>query len=126
MKQVDLKAMSSFPLDQINGSLQDIPDKWRQLDGQKVILYGEMWDSRYAGDSDVRAFQLCYSIAKCCFSGPPQVLHFVNSVVPPGTSLGSYSNLVKVTGVLHVNPIKSEGKLSSIYQLQVENIEPAT
>ena len=125
-KQVDLKAMSSYPLDQVNGTLQDIPEKWRQLDGQNVVLYGEMWDARSAGSSDVKAFQLCYSIAKCCFAGPPQVQHFVSSVVVPGKSLENYPNLVKVTGKLHVNPLKDGGKLSSVYQLEVENIEPAT
>src|SRR3954466_8668129 len=42
-KQVDLKAMSSFEFDQVNGTKQDIPEQWRNLDGKKVILRGEMW-----------------------------------------------------------------------------------
>jgi len=44
-KEVDLKAMSTFPFDQQNGAVQDIPEKWRALDGQKVVLYGEMWEA---------------------------------------------------------------------------------
>src|SRR4051812_34083725 len=43
-KQVDLKAMSNFPFDQTNGALEDIPQKWRELDGQKVVLYGELYN----------------------------------------------------------------------------------
>src|SRR5688572_17199334 len=41
-KQVDLKAMSTFTFDQTNGTINDVPEKWRALDGQKVILEGEM------------------------------------------------------------------------------------
>src|SRR5437667_180982 len=71
-KEVDLKAMSVFPFDQNNGTINDVPKKWRDLDGAKVIAYGEMWDAQSAG-RNVGTFQLCYSIAKCCFNGPPQV-----------------------------------------------------
>src|SRR5450432_3738366 len=76
--QVDLKQMSSFDFDQFGGRLNDIPKEWRDLDGKKVVLYGEM----YAPDSaspELDHFQLCYSRQKCCFSGPPLVQHFVNS-----------------------------------------------
>jgi hypothetical protein len=125
-KQVDLKAMSSFPLDQVNGRLEDIPKKWRDLDGQKVILYGEMWQPLAASDNDVKAFDLCYSITKCCFNGPPQVQHFVRSRVVPGRSLSYYPNLVKVTGTLHVHVTQDAGRVGSVYQLDVENIEPTT
>src|SRR5256885_7327181 len=38
-KEVDLKAMSVFPFDQINGTIDDIPQKWRALDGKKVVVY---------------------------------------------------------------------------------------
>ncbi|MBV8780190.1 MAG: hypothetical protein JO353_02225, partial [Phycisphaerae bacterium] len=126
VKQVDLKAMSSFPLDQANGQLTDIPEKWRALDGQKVVLYGEMWQPMSTGDNNVKRFDLCYSIAKCCFTGPPLVQHFVQSTAVPGKSLNYYDNLVKVVGTLHVNVKHDQGKVTSIYQLDVENIEPAT
>ena len=39
---VDLKAMSTFTFDQNNGTINDIPAKWRELDGKKVVLHGEM------------------------------------------------------------------------------------
>src|SRR5689334_16115364 len=65
---VELKAMSTFSFDQNNGTLEDIPQKWRDLDGKKVIAEGEMWATQGAGDA-VSSYQLCYSIAKCCFNG---------------------------------------------------------
>src|SRR4051812_24263273 len=77
-KEVDLKAMSTFAFDQVHGTNTDVPKKWRDLSGQKVILYGEMWAPDNASD-ELDHFDLCYSIAKCCFTGPPQVQHFVKS-----------------------------------------------
>src|SRR6185369_4390577 len=35
-KEVDLKAMSLFWFDQQHGTQQDVPAKWRALDGQKI------------------------------------------------------------------------------------------
>jgi len=125
-KQVDLKAMSNFPLDQVAGTQQDIPKKWRDLDGQHVVLYGEMWQPMSADNDNISGFDLCYSITKCCFNGPPQVQHFVRSRVVPGKSLSYYPNLVKVTGTLHVHLEQDAGRVSSVYQLDVENIEPST
>ena len=125
-KLIDLKAMSNFPLDQVAGTQQDIPQKWRDLDGHHVVLYGEMWQARSAGDDNVAEFQLCYSITQCCFRGPPQVQHFVESHVVPGKSLSAYDHLVKVTGTLHVHLQQDAGKVSSVYQMDVDNIEPAT
>jgi len=122
-KEVDLKAMSTYFFNQEEGKIDDIPAKWRALDGQKVVLYGEMWQPQSAGPF-VDSFQLCYSIAKCCFSGPPQVQHFVDSKSVPGTKLEYFSGLVKVKGILHVNVKKGEGKVQSVYQLDCESIEP--
>jgi hypothetical protein len=123
-KEVDLKAMSVFPFDQVKGTVDDIPQKWRELDGKKIVVYGEMWDSTSAS-GHVKSFQLCYSIAKCCFNGPPQVQHFVDSVVMPGKDLDYYPNQVKVKGVLHVNVKQGPDKVLSVYQMDVESIEPS-
>src|SRR5262245_10542301 len=125
-KQVDLKAMSTFSLDQQNGTIDDIPKKWREIDGQKVIVYGEIWQPLSASDGRMASFDLCYSIAKCCFSGPPQVQHFVKCRVDPDRAGYSYPNLVKVTGVMHVNVIRDPeaNKLTQVYAMDVVAVEP--
>lgn len=120
--QIDLKAMSNFPFDQINGTQQDVPEIWLKQNGKKVILYGEMWQPQVAAGK-ISNFELCYSIAKCCFSGPPQIQHFVQAKAAPGSNVEYYDGLVKVTGTLHVNVIKSAGRIQSIYQLDVESVE---
>ena len=120
---VDLKAMSTFTFDQTNGTINDVPAKWRELDGKKVVLHGEMWEPSGAGPT-VDNFELVYSIAKCCFSGPPQIQHFVHSKAQPGAKLNYYQGTVEVKGILHVNVKKDAGAVTSVYQLDVESVDP--
>ena len=124
-KLVDLKAMSNFEMDQYTATADSIPPQWRALDGQKVALDGEIWDAQGAGDK-LKKFQLCYSIAKCCFNGPPKVQHFVDSTVADNASVNYSDNLVRVTGTLHVKVKHDDGspKITSIYQLDVDKVEP--
>ncbi|WP_428937883.1 hypothetical protein [Fontivita pretiosa] len=122
-KEVDLKAMSTFNFDQVSGTIDDIPAKWRALDGQKVVLYGEIAPTTFASRA-LNEFDLVYSVTKCCFSGPPQVQHFVQARMKDGREAPYYSGLVRVRGTLHVNVIPGEGRVASVYQLDVEDIEP--
>jgi hypothetical protein len=123
--QVDLKALSTFPFDQENGTIADVPQKWRDLDGKKIVVIGEMWEP-YSTDQGVKQFALVYSIAKCCFNGPPQIQHFVQSRTVGNYAAGYYQGPVRVTGTLHVNVVKNDetGKVTSVYQLDVERVEP--
>jgi hypothetical protein len=121
--EVNLKSMSTFTLDQTDGKLEDIPQQWRELDGKRVILRGEMWQPTGAG-SDVETFDLCYSIAKCCFSGPPLVQHFVKSRAVAGKNLAYYEGPVETRGILHVKVVKDAGRVASIYQFDVDSIKP--
>ncbi len=122
--QVDLKAMSTFEMDQNKGTINDVPPQFRELDGKRVVMEGEMWQPRAANGS-ISNFQLVYSIQKCCFSGPPKVQHFINAGVVDGKKVEYYSGLVKVTGTLHVNVTQEGGKVSSVYRVDVESVEPS-
>ena len=121
--EVDLKAMSSFEMSQTSATLDDIPKRFRELDGKRVVLFGEMY-APYYSDAQIPDFQLCYSIAKCCVSPQPKVQHFVKSTAPSGQKVNYYSGVVKVVGTLHVRIQQSAGRISSIYQLDVEHVEP--
>jgi len=120
---VELKAMSSFALDQVNGTDDEIPKRFRDLDGKSVILCGEMYAPLNAGSS-VQRFQLVYSIARCCFLGPPQVQHFVGATVKSGNSVEYHNGLVRVSGTLHVGVQRNETGVQSVYRLDVERVEP--
>jgi hypothetical protein len=123
-KEVDLKAMSNFEFNQTHGQKTDIPARFRELDGQKVLLKGEMWAPSSAADASLGYFRLCYSVAQCCFSGTPLVQHFVDCNVVPGKTAYFYSGQVEVGGRLHVKIIKDEatGEITSIYQLDTTGV----
>ena len=122
-KEVDLKSMVEFPFDQKYGSVDDVPPIYRALDGQKVILVGEMVPMASAAP-EIDSFSLVYSIAKCCYNTEPQVQHFIHSTVKDGKKVPYWGGLVKVFGTLHVNVKKAEGKVESVFQFDVENVEP--
>ena len=88
-----------------------------------MILVGEMWDPLSAGER-ITNFDLVYSIAKCCFSGPPQIQHFVHATATNGAKLGYYQGTVEVKGTLHVNVKREAGAVTSVYQMDVESVTP--
>jgi hypothetical protein len=124
--EVDLKAMGNFPFDPAAGTLNDIPPKYRSLDGKRVQLQGEVYDPYEAGDR-MTQFQLVYSIAKCCFGGPPKVQERVFAYVPKDMEVENLSmRFAKVTGTLHINTSKPNGsnQIDTLYTLDVEKVEP--
>ncbi len=120
---VDLKAMGNFPFDELSGKLSDVPEVYRKLDGKRVVFEGQMYADDAAGP-EVNHFQLVYSIAKCCFGGPPQVQERVFAKVPNGGKVGYYPDLARVTGILHVRTQLDQGRIISLYDMDVEKVEP--
>ena len=126
-KSVDLKAMSSFDMDQMNATTDDIPAKWCALEGQKVMAIGEMSAQQSAGDSERMVyFQLVYSKTKCCFSGPPLAQHFVDCIVNKGKHVYYYDVPVKVWGTEHtiLRRDPQSGVIKSVYRFDVDKVQP--
>ena len=122
--QVDLKSLGSFPFDPAGDDTNSVPERWRKLDGKKVELVGEM----YAGGSaapKVNRFELVYSIQDCCFGGPPRVQERVYVNAPPGNPVPFYWQPVKVLGTLHVDAKKVDGQVVSVFEMDIERLEPA-
>src|SRR3954465_10069378 len=70
-KEVDLKAMGNFLIDRRDGALNDVPARYRSLDGQKVLLPGLVLPTTQAGPH-ISEFFLQYSAMSCCIGvGPP-------------------------------------------------------
>ena len=126
--KVDLKQMSNFEMDQTLGGIADVPERYRQLDGKRVILEGEVAPAGTMTDN-IKSFSLCYSVAKCCYGGPPKVQHFVTCSAPNGRPMPNYegAGMIRVYGTLHVKVVKNDGGgISSIFQMDVERIEPVS
>jgi hypothetical protein len=124
--KVDLKSLGYFEFDKDNGTINDVPRKWRELDGQKVQLEGFMWASR-AASPRIRDFEFVYNITKCCFSGPPQVQERVFVHVPDNRPpMPLVGDFMRMTGILHVKVVRQDGVVQSIYTLDVQEAEPVT
>jgi hypothetical protein len=123
--EVDLKSLGYFPFDPAKDDLNDVPRQWRDLDGKRVALVGEMYTGGSAAPK-VRGFELVYSIQKCCFGGPPKVQERVFAKVPNNGTVPYFWQPVRVVGTLHVGVRRDEtGQIVSIYDMDVENVDPA-
>jgi hypothetical protein len=130
-KEVNLKALGQFGFEPRGGTIADVPSQYRALDGQKVLLEGEIWAPHEAG-SEITRFELVYSIQKCCFGGPPLVQERVFCTVPNGklqyNSSGGYH---KVLGTLHVTLRRDKledgrlGPVVEVYHLDALSVEPS-
>jgi hypothetical protein len=122
--KVDLKSLGNYPFPANDGKLDEVPAKWRALDGKKVLLMGEVWAPNEAGDH-MTHFELVYSIAKCCFGGPPKVQERVFAHVPDNMHVSNLTySFANVYGTLHVDVKSDHGVVTSVYNLQVQKIEP--
>jgi hypothetical protein len=119
-KKVNLKALGNFPF---YGEWEEIPAMWRALDGEKVLLEGEVFAPNEAGDR-MTQFQLVWNIEKCCFEGEPRVQERVFAIVPPEMKQRNLNMQgARVYGTLHVKIKRDEGEIISVYELDVERIE---
>jgi hypothetical protein len=123
LTEVDLKSMSDFEIDPIAGTTRDVPRRFRELDGKRVLLSGEIYSPLSAADR-VSGFDLVYSISKCCVGSQPKVQHFVKSRVKGGGTVDYYAGRVDVTGTLHVGVEEADGQVQSVYRLDVERVDP--
>lgn len=121
--QVDLKAMGNFPFDEARDGLEAIPPEVRELDGKRVRFEGEMYAPNEAS-SQVRTFQLVYSIVECCLGGPPKVQERVFAFVPKDKRVRNYTGRqITCVGTLHVDVEKIDGKAVSVFTMDVDEVE---
>ena len=124
---VDLKALGNFSFDQTAGTVADVPERYRQLDGKKVHFEGEMYAPNEASPY-VHDFQLVYSIVACCMGGPPKVQERVFAYVPEHKKIHNYSGQqVTCTGTLHIKIVRdASGEAVSVFTMEVDDVQPRT
>lgn len=125
-KWVDLKALGNFPFDDRIDTELAVPEDYRKLDGQKVLLVGQMYVD-FTAEPLVDRFQLVYSIQNCCFNGPPKVQERVFAHIPEGSEkkVPVYGGLAEVYGTLHVKAVREKGRVVSLFDMDVERVRPA-
>jgi hypothetical protein len=123
---VDLKTMSDWEMDPVIATDKSIPAEFRALDGKRVQLVGEIAPGMIARGA-MAQFDLVYSVQKCCFVGSPKIQHFIKCTVPAGAKAEMSSGQVKVVGTLHVGIVRdpeNENRITSVYRVDVESVEP--
>jgi hypothetical protein len=120
-KQVELKELSGFEMDQIKATNDDIPRKYRDLDGQRVELVGEMYNSRSMGGIQSN-FDLVYSIKDCCVTPSPKVQHFIRCTAQSGKQLIYIPGMVSIIGKLRVGIERDGETILSVYRMDVESV----
>lgn len=121
-KEVDLKLLGSFPFNDQTGKLEDVPEKYRGLDGQRVLLRGFMYGAETAGNRGNK-FQFVYDVNKCCFNGPPLVQERVFAYAKQEVPIYYQDTLAEIVGTLHVRLIRNpvSNKVESVFDMQVES-----
>ncbi len=122
--EVDLKSLGYFTFDP-SGTIDQVPPRWRALDGKRVQLEGYPTSLQQSGPMTHSAgqgdLQFVYNVQICCFNGPPQVQErvFINNP----KRLAITDEFTRLTGILHVKVEKDQGVATSVYTLDVENAE---
>jgi hypothetical protein len=121
-KEVDLKALGNFSFNKVAGRPEDVPERYRQLDGQRVMFRGKMFGPEDAGARG-RRFQLVYDVNKCCFSGEPLVQERVFATAKKEIPIYDQNTLAEVVGTLHVRLIRDSvsKEIVSVYDMDVES-----
>jgi len=116
-KKVDLKALGYFNFDNMTGTIDNVPARYRNLDGQKVALEGFMYSD--SGAVRLHDFQFVFNVQICCFKGPPLVQERVYAHCSRALPyVGTYCRLI---GTLHVKIEKNEvGTITSVYTMDVD------
>ena len=101
-----------------------IPERIRAADGKVVSVDGFMIPLEFNGKK-VCKFILAMNQNTCCFGGNPQIHEFI-IVSVAGAGVNDEMDIpLRVRGVLHVSVIRSQGKLSGIYQLDSQSVNYA-
>jgi hypothetical protein len=126
--EVDLADMANFDLDQKTGTLADIPQRLRDLDGRRVTFVCEMWQPVAISDgSDALQHFMAVPSRHISSFKPPVAQEFTDCSIPAGRAIHyDDDGSVCVTGMMHVSILKDKasGYTKSIYHTDVESVEP--
>jgi hypothetical protein len=118
------RSLGAFIFNQVNGTVSDIPGQIRSLDGKSVTITGYIWAPISANGKSMTSFELTDNLDGSGHHGPPLVQHFIHAVVPPEDSAQYSFGLVRLHGIFHVDVQHNAGKVSRIFSITVQRIEP--
>ena len=122
-RPVNLQEMGNFAFDDHQGVINDVPERFRRLNGKRVVVTGFMFPTFEAGNR-VHECQLVYNLPP---HHPPFVQERIFCFAHGGGTipLYSYDRLVRLFGTLHVGPLAraADGKIIMLYQMDVDRVQ---
>lgn len=118
------RSLGAFTFDQVNGTVSDIPWQIRALDGKHVTVTGYIWAPISANGKSITSFELTNDLGSSYQAQPPLVQHFIHAVVPPEYSAQYSDGLVRLHGIFHVDVKHDAGRVSRVFSITLQRIEP--
>lgn len=122
-RNVDLKRLTDFAMNQSDPRIESVPQHARDLDGQRVRLTGFMVrpeNTRNGG----RKFELVYNSNPGRSRGLPLVQERVMAYADKDIPIYDHVSFVEVAGTLHVRIVKDQdGAFTSVFDLDVDQAQ---
>lgn len=118
---VDLEAMGRISFNDLEGSESDVPEIYRKLDGQKVVIVGEQYVT-YTSAPTVNRFQLIHSFQE---HQPPRLQQRVFAQAQAGKVFPVFAAPVRVYGIFHVRVVRDgaqSNRILSLFDMTVDQV----
>jgi hypothetical protein len=93
------------------------------LDGKRIVIEGFMQPTTLDSAGKISEFLLMRDRTTCCFGGTPEIHHWMPVTTSNGLSWAALGTPVRVSGVLTIADIRSEGVVFGVYALAGEMVE---
>ncbi len=94
-----------------------IPEKIKQLNGQKVSLTGFMMPVRVDDTGNVEEFALNGNYDMCFYGAPSQINQWIHVRMQPGAKARFSHSPTTISGTLEVGELIEDGEVISLYRL---------
>jgi hypothetical protein len=119
-KSIDLQTMGAFPFDEDHGTLQEIPEAVRKLDGRRVSIQGFMVPLDNA--ERTREFAIVPNLSFYDGYHPLPVTEVVVAEMPAGKTSACIDGKICVDGTFRVSIKTDSGFLVSVFTLDVDRV----
>jgi len=103
-----------------------IPEKIKQLNGQKVSITGFMMPVRVDDQGFVEEFALNGNYDMCFYGAPSQINQWVHVKMQPGAKARFSHNPTTVSGTLEVGELVEDEQVISLYRLTGDSTSAAS
>lgn len=103
---------------------EQVPASAMDLEGKKIFIKGFIYPGREK--EGIRQFLLVRDQGDCCFGGNPKITDRIQVTLVDPLRLNYQSRLHKVSGVFHVEPVKTAvggAKGGVLYHLKADHLE---